>query len=105
MSPRSKMLCTLILIITFSTAFCYDDDDDDIISEIVFDLLAGVMIEECGKYQTCKMFMTIVSLTILLAGLFACLITGKCQCRTLSDREIRRIGTTYAGMRLRRALG
>ena len=57
MSPRSKMLCTLILIITFSTAFCYDDDDDDIISEIVFDLLAGVMIEECGKYQTCKMFM------------------------------------------------
>ena len=105
MISRSNTLTLLLLSIIFSTGLCYDDDDDNIIGEIVIDLLAGVMIEECGKYPTCRFYLTFISLTILLTALISCVLSGECRCRPLNNRELRRIGTTYAGMRLRRAFG
>lgn len=105
MISRSKAFWLLMLTITIGTALCYDDDDDDVLSEVVIDLLTGIVIEECGRYQTCKMFLTIITITILLTAIFACIISGECHCRPLTGRELRRVGTTYAGMRLRRAFG
>ena len=95
-----------MLAVTIGTALCYNnDDDEDVLGEVVIDLLTGIIIEECGKYQTCKMLLTIITLTLLLTAIFACIISGECKCRPLTERELRRVGTTYAGMRLRRAFG
>ena len=105
MLSRSKTLALLVLAITFSTGLCSDDEDDNIIGEIIIDVISGILIEECGKYQTCRMFLSIITITMLLTILMAWIITGECRCRPLTGRALRRVGTTYAGMRLRRAFG
>lgn len=105
MISRSKTFCLLMMAITIGTALCYDEDEDDVLSEVVIDLLTGIVIEECGKYHTCKLFLTIITITLLLIVILACIINGECHCRPLTRRELRRVGTTYAGMRLRRAFG
>ena len=105
MISRSKAFCLLILATTIGTALCYNDDDDDLISEVIIDLLTGIAIEECGRYPTCQMVLTFIVTSVLLSALIACVAGRQCYCRPLNARELRRVGTTYAGMRLRRAFG
>lgn len=104
-SPTIKIYI-LMLFLVIGTTMCYckdDNDDDEIISEIMIDLLLGVLIEECSYYKTCSTIMSSIFIIVLLTALCMCLISGECHMRGLSKRELRRVGTTYTGMRLRRS--
>ena len=103
MISRTKTFYLLVLALTLGTALCYNEDEDDVVSEVVIDILTGMAIEECGRYPTCQLFLTFITTSILLTALIACIANRQCYCRHITTSELRRVGTTYAGMRLRRA--
>lgn len=103
MFSRSVKLSLAIMFLIVGTALCYDDDEDDVLTEVVIDMIAGYTIEECSYNKACSEMMSIISVSTIVAALVMWCIYEDCRCRMPTCYEARRTGSVYAGMRLRRA--
>lgn len=106
-TPRKQLIIMLFLMI-ISVAMSYDDEEDDILSELLIDLMIGGALEICASFYTCSMLLQIMTITIILFIAISLCITGCRDCRCPTERQVNRgfrhgVGI-YAGRRLARGL-
>ena len=83
-----------------------EDDDDEILSELLTDLMVGVAVSACETNAMCSAFMTIVSFAVIIISLIGFCING-CRCDDEyrpSRSTLRRAGTGAIGYGIGRSL-
>ena len=83
-----------------------EDDDDEILSELLTDLMVGVAVSACETNAMCSAFMTIVTIAFIIISLIGFCING-CRCDDEyrpSRKSFRRAGTGVIGYGIGRAL-
>ena len=96
------VLFVIIMFSMFTAVKAESDDDDEILSEVLIDLLTGVVLEMCTENETCGYLLYISTIAILLIGIVVTCITGECFFDRPTWRDVRRGATVYGGMRLKR---
>ena len=96
-------ILSLIMLGIKLTLASDDDDDDDgvvgLIAELLFDLGVGMCVGICQKNPTCRAWLGLVALIIVLVTLIGwCADDCKSDCCTA--RDIRRGATVWAGSKL-----
>lgn len=90
-----------ILAFGIKVARAEEDDDDNIISEIVTDLLVGALVGTCQNNEACNAVLGTFCMFVLFIALILWCVSG-CECGSPSGRDFRRAGTMYVGSRLTR---
>lgn len=102
-----KMLLVLISFLVLSSLFvavkAETDDDDDILGEILFDLLTGIVVDMCTQNVACSGLLSIFCCVFIFIGLIMWCCTGECMC-DCDRKTARRAGTVYAGAEISRWL-
>ena len=96
---KSTLLIALIFMIKFMMVFA-EDDDDDIMGEIIFDIFVGVAMEVCTHYATCSLIMSITFMAILILAFIGCVLGLVKPGDVVNARNVRRVGTHYVGRSL-----
>ena len=73
MTNMRKILSFILLTMVFMIPVMADDDDD-IVTEIIIDLVVGMFIAVCETSTSCTYFMYIVSIFVLFILLISCCI-------------------------------
>jgi hypothetical protein len=106
---NSTKLTIILLLALLTTALCYDErasdidteNDKNVATEIIIDLMTGYAIEECSRHPKCVELLVILVWIMIVALLVVSCITGETCSPTA--RGMRRAGSIYAGTVIRKA--
>lgn len=90
MKITKKQLIMMLLVAIISFARAHEDDEDDLLGELMFDLMVGGAIEICASFYTCSMILSILTVSIISFMLISLCITGCRDCRCPTERQVNR---------------
>jgi len=89
----NKTLTLLILLSIFTLAF----SEDDSVTKIIIDIYIGSAIAICEQYKTCHMYMSIISLLILIPLTIIWIIDGCNLNLIFNKKNFLKAGSTGSG--------
>lgn len=87
---------TLTLLILFSI-FTFAFSEDDSVTEMIIDISIGSAIAICEQYKTCQVYMSIISLLILIPLTIIWIIDGCNFNLIFNKKNFLKAGTTGSG--------
>ena len=68
-----KIYLFIFIIYSLFLIINADDNDDNVFSEVIFDIMIGCALAICETSETCSIFITIISITFTIIFMLICL--------------------------------